>query len=74
MSLFATLLPPGLSFRDPLFLLLLLVVPVAIALAVLRHGLYEIDRVLNRTVVYSAVSVVLVALYAVSIPWLVAIS
>lgn len=44
-----------------------LFVPVAIALAVLRHGLYEIDRVLNRTVVYSAVSVVLVSLYAGSV-------
>ncbi len=37
MSLLATLLPPGLSFRDPLLLLLLLVVPVAIALRVARE-------------------------------------
>ena len=37
MSLFATLLPPGLSFRDPLLLLLLLVIPAAIALRVARE-------------------------------------
>jgi len=37
VSLLATLLPPGLSFRDPLLLLLLLVVPVAIALRVARE-------------------------------------
>jgi len=33
----ATLVPPGLAFRDPLFLLLLLVVPLAIALRVARE-------------------------------------
>jgi len=37
VSLFATLLPPGLSFRDPLLLLLLLVIPAAIALRVARE-------------------------------------
>lgn len=37
MSLLATLLPPGLSFRDPLVLLLLLVVPVAIAFRIARE-------------------------------------
>lgn len=37
MSLLSTLLPPGLSFRDPLFLLLLLVVPVAIAFRIARE-------------------------------------
>lgn len=37
MSLLATLLPPGLSFRDPLWLLLLLVVPVAIAFRIARE-------------------------------------
>ena len=37
MSLLSTLFPPGLSFRDPLLLLLLLVVPLAIALRVARE-------------------------------------
>ena len=37
MNPLATLLPPGLSFRDPLVLLLLLLVPVAIALRIARE-------------------------------------
>jgi Ca-activated chloride channel family protein len=37
MSLLATLLPPGLTFRDPYLLLLLLVIPVAIALRIARE-------------------------------------
>lgn len=37
MSLLASLIPPGLSFRDPLLLLLLLVIPAAVALRILRE-------------------------------------
>jgi Ca-activated chloride channel family protein len=37
VSLLATLLPPGLSFRDPLLLLLLLVIPVAVAFRIARE-------------------------------------
>jgi len=37
VSLLASLFPPGLSFRDPLLLLLLLVVPVAIAFRIARE-------------------------------------
>lgn len=43
--------------------LLIFAVPVTMAVAMLRHGLYEVDRLLNRTVVYAVVSVVLVMLY-----------
>jgi len=43
--------------------LLIFAVPVTMAVAMLRHGLYEVDRLLNRTVVYAVVSVVLVVLY-----------
>ena len=32
-----SLVPPGLSFRDPLLLLLLVLVPLAIALKILRE-------------------------------------
>lgn len=39
-------------------------VPVVIGIAVLEHHLYDIDRVVNRTIVYGALSVGLVALYA----------
>ena len=36
---------------------------VAVAVAVTRHGLYEIDRLINRTLVYGVLTVVLAAVY-----------
>jgi len=38
-------------------------VPVAIGFAVLRHRLYDIDLLINRTLVYGSLSAILVALY-----------
>ena len=37
---------------------------VAVAVAVTRHGLYSIDRLVNRTLVYAALTALLVAAYA----------
>jgi signal transduction histidine kinase len=37
---------------------------VAVAIAVTRHGLYAIDRLFNRTLVYAALTAALVATYA----------
>ena len=39
--------------------------PLGIAVAVLRHGLYELDTVVSRTVSYAIVTGVVVAIYAV---------
>jgi hypothetical protein len=39
--------------------------PLGIAVAVLRHGLYELDSVVSRTVSYAIVTGVVVAIYAV---------
>jgi hypothetical protein len=39
-------------------------VPVTIGIAVLRHHLYEIDRIINRTVVYGLLTALLGAIYA----------
>ena len=44
----------------------LVALPVSVALAMLRHDLYDVDRVLADTISYVAVVVVLVATYTVS--------
>jgi hypothetical protein len=43
----------------------LLLVPLGLAVAMLRHGLYDLDRVVSRTVAYAVVTVLVVTVYAV---------
>jgi hypothetical protein len=60
---------PGLLSATPLLLTGLAIagVPVALVVAVLRHHLYGIDVLLNRTLVYVPLTAILAGLYAASI-------
>ncbi len=62
----------GLGVRDDevgfmVLLTSLLLVVVAVAVAMLRHRLYDIDVVIKRTLVYGSLVVLLVTAYAVSV-------
>jgi hypothetical protein len=45
----------------------LVVVPIAICIAILRHRLYDIDLVIRRTIVYGTLSAALAAVYLASV-------
>jgi hypothetical protein len=48
----------------PLLLLMAVGIPATVGLAVLRHRLYDIDRLINRTLVYGLLTAVLGSCYA----------
>ena len=64
--------PPGSGPRRVLALLnpwvlAPLALPIAVAVAIVRHRLYDIDRVLNRTLVWGLLTVLLGSVYAAGV-------
>jgi hypothetical protein len=51
------------SLLDVLFALSLAAIPISIAVAVLRFRLYDLDRLVSRTVAYAVVAALLIAVY-----------
>ena len=45
------------------FLLVIPSIPIATDIAILRYRLYDVDRIINRTLVYGSLTATLVALY-----------
>jgi hypothetical protein len=54
---------PGLF--APLLAVLLPLVPISVGIAVLRYRLYEIDKIINRTIVYALLTAILGLCYVV---------
>jgi hypothetical protein len=57
-----SLLAPG-DLADFFFAVTISILPVATAIAMFKYRLYEIDRVISRTLVYAALTVILGAAY-----------
>jgi hypothetical protein len=57
------ILPKLLSFFSPFLLATYALIPIAIGVAVMRYGLYGIDRIISRTVSYAIVTIAIIGVY-----------
>jgi hypothetical protein len=70
--LYPTLLRPGVPrmlymlIEVPVTNVLLLLIPLSIGVAILRYHLWDIDMIINRTLVYGTLSAVLAAIFALT--------
>ncbi len=62
-----TLYSPATKIFELLVIVALLGIPTAAGLAILRYRLYDIDRIVSRTIAYAVLSALLVGAYAVVI-------
>jgi hypothetical protein len=59
--------PLGQMIGATLYVGFVLLIPLSIGVAIVRSGLYEIDVIINRTLVYGSLTAMLVALYFVGV-------
>ncbi|HEX6989671.1 MAG TPA: sensor histidine kinase, partial [Bacillota bacterium] len=73
LSLLNPVWTPGLTAEiaaNTLLYVVLLIIPTAVTVAVLRYGLWDLDRVISRAVVYGLLSAGLIGLYMLIVGFL----